>query len=146
MSKKKKNKKLTDALKERVEQEVLEYNTANGTNYFVKFRSAFVYLARIDRNGKTSKIGRLKYIPESDKWDFAVFKYSTEVYDPNEWFFPGQEFLDGTITGAMEAGMKIYPDNSPTGCGCSPIGCLLLLIAVPISIGNFLIGLIFRKR
>jgi hypothetical protein len=43
------------------------------------------------------------------RWEFAIFKYSDERYDPDEWMFPGGEELDGTIEGAMRAGLKAYP-------------------------------------
>ena len=49
--------------------------------------------------------------PGTGRWtigQFAIFKYSSEKYDPEEWFFPGGEFVDGTVTGAMKAGMKAY--------------------------------------
>jgi len=39
---------------------------------------------------------------------FLEYEYSDNCYDPEEWFFPGEEFVDGTITGAMKAGMKAY--------------------------------------
>jgi hypothetical protein len=42
-------------------------------------------------------------------WDFAIYKYSDECYDPDEWFFPGAEEVDGTIEGAMRAGLMTYP-------------------------------------
>ncbi len=35
--------------------------------------------------------------------------WSTEIYDPDECMFSGSEFVDGTIEGAMRAGMKAYP-------------------------------------
>ena len=44
-----------------------------------------------------------------DNWDFAVFKYSREFYDSEEWMFPGAEELDGTIEGAFRAGQEFYP-------------------------------------
>jgi hypothetical protein len=44
-----------------------------------------------------------------DKWEFAIFKWSSEKYAPNEWMFPGSEFVDGTIEGAMRAGLEAYP-------------------------------------
>jgi hypothetical protein len=43
-----------------------------------------------------------------DKWEFAIFKYSAETYDPGEWFFPGSQHVDGTIEGAMKAGLEAY--------------------------------------
>jgi hypothetical protein len=51
----------------------------------------------------------LEYNGEMDNWSFAVFRYSRENYDPEEWMFPGAEELDGTIEGALRAGMQIYP-------------------------------------
>ena len=42
-------------------------------------------------------------------WEFAIYKYSDERYDPEEWIFPGAEEVDGTIEGAMRAGLKAYP-------------------------------------
>ncbi|MGK0363312.1 MAG: hypothetical protein ACI85O_000357 [Saprospiraceae bacterium] len=56
-----------------------------------------------------TKIGRLKYGGEIDDWDFAVFRYSREIYDADEWMFPGAEHLDGTIEGALRAGIEVYP-------------------------------------
>jgi hypothetical protein len=71
---------------------------------------------------------------EEKSWDFAVFKYSREQYDPHEWMFPGQELLDGTIEGALRAGMKIYPPTrglSFGSWGCNPVGCLLAIFLIP---------------
>jgi len=41
-------------------------------------------------------------------WNFAIFKWSTETYDTNEWMFPGSELVDGTVEGAMRAGLEAY--------------------------------------
>jgi hypothetical protein len=51
----------------------------------------------------------LEYTGDIKKWDFAIFKYSDERYDPEEWFFPGAGHIDGTIEGAMRAGLEAYP-------------------------------------
>ncbi len=77
--------------------------------YVPRFRGAYLYLARIDYNGRPSPICRLKWSGHMDKWEFAIYKYSTESYDPEEWFFPGAEEVDGTVTGAMRAGNEAYP-------------------------------------
>lgn len=42
-------------------------------------------------------------------WDFAIYRYSTETYDDCDIFFPGDEYIDGTIEGAMKAGSETYP-------------------------------------
>jgi hypothetical protein len=44
-----------------------------------------------------------------DNWEFAIFKYSDERYDSEEGFFPGAGLVDGTIEGAMKAGLQAYP-------------------------------------
>ena len=47
-----------------------------------------------------------KRLPEPFR---AIFKYSSETYDPHEWMFPGSEHLDGTINGALKASTAAYP-------------------------------------
>ena len=56
-----------------------------------------------------TKLGRLKYNGQMDNWSFAVFRYSREIYDAEEFMFPGAEELDGKIEGALRAGMELYP-------------------------------------
>ncbi len=121
-------------IQQQVNQAVERYNSANRANYQVSFRGKFCYLSRTDnRNSEANamlmaakmlglpvdifkqaptvetKIGRLEWTGDIGKWNFAVFKYSRETYDADEWMFPGRELLDGTIEGAMKAGHKIYP-------------------------------------
>jgi hypothetical protein len=43
-----------------------------------------------------------------DHWEFAIYRYSNERYDPNEWF-DGMQHLDGTVKGALRACMEAYP-------------------------------------
>jgi hypothetical protein len=43
-----------------------------------------------------------------NNWGFAIYKYSAGRYNPDEWF-PGDEYVDGTIEGAMMAGLHAYP-------------------------------------
>jgi hypothetical protein len=47
-----------------------------------------------------------------DSWEFAIYKYSDERYDPDEWMFPGAGHIDGTIEGAIKAGLEAYPSGS----------------------------------
>ena len=51
----------------------------------------------------------MEYFKEINEWEFAIFKWSSESYDPDEIFFPGIELVDGTIEGALKAGMAAYP-------------------------------------
>ena len=75
--------------------------------YFARFKSNYFYLDRDDL-GKPSPICRLKWNGKMDDWDFAIYMYSDNRYDSEEWSFPGTKFVDGTVTGAMKAGMKAY--------------------------------------
>ena len=76
--------------------------------YTTRYKGQYLYLDRFD-DGVVSSICRLKHNGKIDNWDFAIFKYSSERYDPEEWFFPGSEYVDGTIEGAMNAGLHAYP-------------------------------------
>ena len=76
--------------------------------YLPRYRGAYLYLDRYDY-GHVGPIGRLTYTGALDRWQFAIYRYSDERYAPDEWLFPGAEELDGTLEGAMRAGMVAYP-------------------------------------
>ena len=94
-----------DAIVERFNKKELQ---GQRSFYIARFRGSYLYL---DRNnwGRVSHVCRLKYNGEMDNWDFAIFKYSDERYDPDEWMFPGGGYIDGTVEGAMRAGLGAYP-------------------------------------
>ena len=75
--------------------------------YSARFKGKYLYLDR-DDTGEPSPICRLEWKGKMEDWDFAIYKYSDNIYDPEDWFFPGAEEVDGTVTGAMKAGMKAY--------------------------------------
>ena len=75
--------------------------------YTARFKGKYLYLDRDDM-GDPSPICRLEWNGEMDNWDFAIYKYSDNCYDPEEWAFPGTELVDGTVNGAMKAGMEAY--------------------------------------
>ena len=79
------------------------------SGYSARFKGKYLYLARADRGQEPEPICRLTWAGAMDKWDFAIYKYSDERYDPDEWFFPGSGKVDGTVMGAMEAGLEAYP-------------------------------------
>ncbi len=95
-------------VKRRVETFNHEVLSSDTCSYRARFRGKYVYLDRCDF-GRTGAICRLTYTGNMAAWDFSIFKWSTEQYDPDEWMFPGSEELDGTIEGAMKAGLKAYP-------------------------------------
>ncbi|MBM4037319.1 MAG: hypothetical protein FJ290_02295 [Planctomycetes bacterium] len=76
--------------------------------YLPRFRGPHLYLDRRDHEA-VSQIARLTFKGEIDNWGFAIFKYSSMRYDPHEWMFPGGGLVDGTIEGAMRAGLDAYP-------------------------------------
>jgi hypothetical protein len=113
MAKKKSNRRkaIPDEVCRRIEKEVQQFNRENlggEVRYLARFKGAYLYLDREDY-GRVGPICRLKYIGDFQNWEFAIFKFSSETYDPDECFFPGYEDVDGTIEGAMHAGLKAYP-------------------------------------
>ena len=76
--------------------------------YTTRYRGVHLYLDRYDY-GAITRVCRLRYTGDIEDWEFAIFKYSNERYDPDEWFFPGAELENGTIEGAMKAGLAAYP-------------------------------------
>jgi hypothetical protein len=103
---------IPDKVKTDVEAIVQHFNTTVIRNphclYVPRYRGKFLYLDRQDY-GRLSPICRLEYTGNMQKWYFAIYKYSDERYDEEEWFFPGSEHVDGTIEGAMKAGLEAYP-------------------------------------
>ena len=76
--------------------------------FAARFKGKFLYLDRTDR-GRPSEICRLTWNGKMDNWGFAIYRYSRNFYDPDEWMFPGANFVNGTVEGAMKAGMEAYP-------------------------------------
>ncbi len=104
------------AIPEEVKNKVMEiveyFNTKNSARddcyYAVRFRGKYCYLERSDY-GHINSIFRLTYTGDMNKWESAIFKCSSQRYAPEEWMFPGSELLDGTVEGAMKAGLEAYP-------------------------------------
>jgi len=112
-SKKTKRKSIPDEVKQQVEEIVDNFNrtTLKGNpNYFfvARFKGDCVYLDR-KNYVKFGPICRLTWKGSMDNWEFAIYKYSKDRYDPDEWMFPGSGHVDGTVEGAMKAGMEAYP-------------------------------------
>ena len=103
---------IPDEVKTDVAAIVEHFNTTTIRNphcvYVPRYKGKFLYLDRQDY-GRLSPICRLEYTGKMEDWSFAIYKYSDERYDDDEWFFPGAEHVDGTIEGAMKAGLEAYP-------------------------------------
>ena len=106
-----KKKPIPDEVRAKVIETVEQFNRRELSDYplsyVVRFKGKFVYLDWVLHN-RISPICRLKYDGEVSSLEFAIFKWSSETYDPNDWFFPGSEFVDGTVEGAMKAGIRAY--------------------------------------
>ncbi len=66
---------------ERFNKEVINYPACY---YIARFRGRYLYLDRSDY-GIVGPICRLEWTGEMDDWDFAIYRYSDERYDPEEW-------------------------------------------------------------
>ncbi|MCF8228316.1 MAG: hypothetical protein K9G58_13260 [Bacteroidales bacterium] len=101
-------------IKEEVLQRIDQFNNKHlahlkdEVEYIAEFKGKFLYLKRKEFFD-VSPVARLTYKGKMNNWDFAIFKWSIEQYDPEEDYFPGVGQLDGTIEGAMKAGLKAYP-------------------------------------
>jgi len=105
--------KIPTEVKEQAWQIIKEYNETfyakKNVEYFAEFRGKNLYLNRIEESGDISPMARLTYTGKMDDWDFAIFRWTTEKYDPDEDYFPGCQHVDGTVRGAMLACDEAYP-------------------------------------
>ena len=110
--KRKKPASIPEDVKREVEAIVERFNRKNSRRddcyYQARFSGKHCYLYRSDY-GRFGPICRLTYTGKMNDWEFAIFKWSSETYAPDEWFFPGSKLVDGTVEGAMRAGLQAYP-------------------------------------
>jgi len=103
---------IPEDVKTKVEEIIERFNRQESRRedcyYLVRFRGKHCYLDRADY-GQVGPVCRLTYTGKMDDWEFAIFKWSSETYDPDEWFFPGSQLVNGTVEGAMRAGLQAYP-------------------------------------
>jgi hypothetical protein len=107
---------LTPEFKNDAEETVASFNMIelarlkNRYQFVLEFKGKFIYLMLREGN-KVGPAGRLTYNGDPKKLSFAIFKWSSEKYDADEYFFPGVECLDGTVKGALKAILKAYPPD-----------------------------------
>ena len=101
----------TDEVKEDALHTIERFNlrelAKTGFCYLARFQGKYLYLDR-DDCGDVGPICRLEYKGAGKPWGFAIYKYSSDCYDPKECWFPGFELADGTVEGALKAGMEAY--------------------------------------
>lgn len=105
--------KLTPEIKLQVDAIVARFNVEHlrgkpRAHYVTNYRGAHLYLGH-EVGGRFGPVCRLTYTGDMQNWEFAIYKYSSGTYDPEEWWFAGAEEVDGTIEGALRAGLKAYP-------------------------------------
>jgi hypothetical protein len=104
---------IPDTVKREVAEIIEQFNQSIGqphmAQYVPRYSGRYLYLDRADFMDSPGKICRLTYSGDLTSWDFAIYKNSTNRYDPDEWLIPGLEHLDGTLEGAMKAGLEAYP-------------------------------------
>ena len=105
--------KIPPEVKAQVDEIVANFNRTELKNqprrwFSTRYRGQYLYLDH-PKTYRTWPVCRLTYTGKMDGWGFAIYKYSDERFDPDEWFFPGSGQIDGTIEGAMRAGLEAYP-------------------------------------
>ncbi len=100
--------KIPNNLKPEIERKINAFNAKHGCKYAAHYRGKFLYLDRDDSFEKLSPICRFAFTDDMEKWEFAIYKYSSQNYDSEEWLFPGEQHVDGTLEGAMMAGLEAY--------------------------------------
>ncbi len=103
---------IPEDIRQQADKIVADFNSVVLSNpncqYVTRYSGKFLYLDRQER-GTVSHICRLKYAGKMNDWGFAIYKYSSERYDEEDWLIPGFEHINGTIEGALKAGLKAYP-------------------------------------
>ncbi len=108
------SKTITKEIKEEIIKIINEFNNEeldlinDFYKYIAEFKGEYLYL-KIKKYDLISPIARLKYSGEMNNWEFAIYKYSSCEYDEDEMFFPGFEYLDGTVKGSLYACNTAYP-------------------------------------
>lgn len=87
-----------------------EHLKGTGITYIFRFKGRYLFIDRQDYPGmRAGKMCRLEYTGNPDSWKFAIYLYSDNGYDPEEWTFEGSSLFDGTIESALYATVEAYP-------------------------------------
>ena len=103
---------LPENIKQQVQEIVEQFNQrvmhVPDDYYACRFRGRFAYLDHC-RYGRVGPVCRLEYNSDMKDWGFAIYKYSRNAYDPDEYWFPGEQHVDGTVEGVLKAVQEAYP-------------------------------------
>ena len=93
---------------DRVNEFSEKYLSRFDCRYLADARGKFIFLYRQRFDGTLERIGRLTYKGDKENMDFAFFNRKKQKNDPD--CLPSKKrHLDGTIEGAMKAGLEAYP-------------------------------------
>ncbi len=81
------SKSLSPSYKLAIQNEVNKFNQENKTNIKTTIRGIHVYISVNDEY--ETKVGRLTYNGNPNNWSFAIYKYSSQKYHPDELGYPG---------------------------------------------------------
>jgi len=108
--------KVPEQIKESIEKIVNEFNATKlkkfNCKFEIQYKGNFLYLLLDEGLPDLSPTLRLKYTGNLEKWEFAIFKWSSETYTTDYLFIPGSEYIDGSIAGALQAAIIAYPPRS----------------------------------
>jgi len=103
---------ISDETRKQISKIVQAFNekelAGTGVEYSTRYRGKYLYLDR-STFGRKEPICRLEYNGKIDDWDFAIFRWSTERYDGEDWSFRGFYLYERTIESALRVGMVAYP-------------------------------------
>ena len=103
---------IPESVKNQVDDTVIRFNqqVIEDPIYFytTRYEDNFLYLDRTSL-GVILPICRLKYTGTMGEWEFAIYQYNTQRYNPDEKLFAGWGKVDGTVEGALRAGLEAYP-------------------------------------
>lgn len=108
-------------VRERLERHAVDRWDEHCRAIDVRFRGSFAYVDALQRNGwhlpgtpqetqdlidaTPTRLCRLRYLGSPDRWEFAFYKYSDEIYEPS--FLPSGAF-EGIPEEAFDCAAGVY--------------------------------------
>lgn len=108
--------KITAEIKEQVLKTVNAFNEENkklhsfSGRYVVTFKGKYIYINTFD-GLRENPACRLFFEEDIDDLEFEIYKYSIDRYSDDTFMMPGEEFLDGTVSGALQCVFELYPPD-----------------------------------
>jgi len=78
-----------------------------GLYFALRFKGKFVYLDESDPSDEPLPFCRLEWTGNMQDWEFAIYDPIEGRYDRSERRFPGSDLVDGTVEGALRAGLEM---------------------------------------